>query len=197
MKKPILTTIIGIALCISASAQNTIKQREDRAQKVNAYYQQASQAYKDGDITSASEALKNALALNPRHAQSYALSLQLKKQGSTFKAKARERQLAQIKLKHIDVEDMELGEALEILSKLIEKETKDKYIPNFVIQDSSGILKTKKVKLNLKGIPASIALEYLLEQTGAISRFDDYAINIRSRRPLKSEDGPKKNGFGE
>lgn len=197
MKNYITTILLTLGMATSLIAQNSISDREERARKVNAYYGQAVTAYNDGDLNAAREALKNALALNPRHAQSYALSLRLKQNKGSFKAKNRERAMTKIILPRIEIDDLPLGEALDILGKLIQKKTNDSFTPNFVIQDNTGILKKRKVNLNLQNIPASVVLDYLLEQSGATARFDNYAINIRSRRPIKASEAPQEKAFGE
>lgn len=193
MKTTMTLVALAIGLTPLVNAQDSVTQeRERRAQQVNLFYQQAEQAYQDGDIEAAREALKNVFRLSPNHAQSYALKLKLEQSGNQFKIQARKKSFSRVMLKQIDFRDLELGLALETLNKLIMKETNDKVTPNFVIQDPSGTLKNKKVTLEVRNFPASEAIKFLMEATNATATYDEYSITVRPRGSAKSESTPVK-----
>ena len=183
--------------CSTLVAQDSIsKARQSQAQKVETFYKQAEQAYRDGDLAGTKSALRNVFAIDRNHGPSYALALKLKGSGNNFKIKARERQLAAVILPIVDIDAIPLADALRILSTLIEETSKDKVIPNFVIHDKSNTLKDKPVTLNMKQVPANVVLEYLMNLSNATAKFDQYAITIKPRgtraapaKPVVNEDG--------
>jgi len=183
--------------CSTLIAQDSIsKARQSQSQKVEAFYKQAEQAYKDGDLEGSKSALRNVFAIDRNHGPSYALALKLKGSGNEFKIKARQKQLAAVILPIVDFDGMPLGDALRSFSKLVEETSKDKVIPNFVIHDSSNTLKDKPVTLNMKQVPANVVLDYLMNLSNATAKFDQYAITIKPRasrtapiKPVAKEDG--------
>lgn len=182
MKKNILFAMMILAVLPQSYAQDSLsKQRQARTKQVESFYQQAEQAFVEGDLKAAQEGVRAALAINPNHGPSYALRLKLKSNGDRFKVENRKRQFKNVILPVVDIEEMTVSEALALLSKLIEKQTEDKFHPNFVITDRQGSLEEKVVTLQLKNIPASIALQYLLESAGATARYDQYATTIQPR----------------
>ena len=191
--------VIVLALsCSSLLAQDSIsKARQNQAQKVDAFYKQAEQAYQDGDLEGSKSALRNVFAIDRNHAPAYALALKLKGSGNDFKIKARQRQLAAVILPIVDFDAMPLSDALRCLSKLVEETSKDKVIPNFVIHDRSNTLKDKSITLNMKQVPADVVLDYLMNLSNASAKFDQYAISIKPRgsRPAPSKPVVNKEGF--
>lgn len=184
MKKSTAPFILILAITSSALAEISTKPQTITAeQKVEAYYKRAERAFNDGDKKTATDSLRRALKINPNHGPSYALALQLKKGGPVFKAKGRQNQLASIILPEIELRDIPLSDALQILSTLIEEKSEQKFFPNFVIQDQTGTLRKKKVSLNLKNVPANVVLDYLVKMTEASVKFSEYAITVA---PLQS-----------
>lgn len=159
------------------------KSRQSQSQQIAQYYKQAEKAYSDGDLAGTKSALRNVFAIDRNHGPSYALALKLKGSGSDFKIKARQRQLAAVIIPQVEFDQMPLGDALRNLSTLVEETSKDKVIPNFVIQDASNTLKTVPVTLNMKQVPATVILEYLMNLSNATAKFDQYAITIKPRTP--------------
>lgn len=183
MKKSITPLLLLFALSSTGFSEVSAKQsRISAAQKVEAYYKQAEEAFNNGDKQATAEALRSALQINPKHGPSYALALKLKKSGPAFKVQARQRQLASVILTEVDLKETPLSEALQTLATLIEEKSEKKIYPNFVIQDQSGKLKNIPVTLNLKNVPASVVLEYLMKQSQAAAKYSEYAITVR---PLK------------
>lgn len=150
-------------------------------QMVSNYYTQAEKAYRAGDLETCTNALRQALKLNPNHGPSYALALKLKKSGPAFKVKAREKKFQSVVLPVAEFDRVPLEDALRDLGDLVMKVSEDQVIPNFVIQDKSGELQKREVTLNLKQIPAHVVLSYMMEMTGASAQFGEYAIVVKSK----------------
>ena len=64
---------------------------------------------------------------------------------------------------------------------MILKETKDQLSPNFIIQDPQNKLANAKITLNLKNLPASAVIKYLLTQANARARYDEHAVVIEPK----------------
>lgn len=199
MKLPMTPVVMVLALsCSTLVAQDSIsKARQSQNQKVEAFYKQAEQAYKDGDVKGAKSALRNVFAIDRSHGPAYALALKLKGNGNDFKIKARQRQLAAVILPIVDFGEMPLSDALRFFSKLVEETSKDKVIPNFVIHDKNNTLKDIPVTLKMKNVPANVVLEYLMNLSNATAKFDQYAISIKPRGTRKTPTKPiaKDDGF--
>jgi len=71
--------------------------------------------------------------------------------------------------------------ALKILSDIVEKESKDKVIANFVIRDRYKSFDNVKIDLTLKNIPAGEVLNHILSEAGATVSFGKYSTVVRSR----------------
>ena len=183
MKLSMTPVVMVLALsCSTLVGQDSIsKARQIQANKVEAFYKQAEQAYQNGDRAGAQSALRNVFAIDRNHGPSYALALKLKGSGNDFKIKARQRQLAAVILPIVDLDAMPLDAALRKFSKLVEETSKDKVIPNFVIHAKSNTLKNKPVTLNMKQVPANVVLDYLMNLSSATAKFDQYAIIIKPR----------------
>lgn len=159
-----------------AAEELTTKQR---AQKVEQYYKAAEKAYEKGDLTKTREALQRSLALNPNHGPSYALAIKVRQNKSSFSVKARQTQMARVILPVVDFQAMPLEDVLRDLGDLIEKESKDSVIPNFVLIDKNGTIKSKNITLNMKQVPATVVLDYVMNMAGARAKFDQYSITVR------------------
>lgn len=182
MKQTIPTIGLVVALLSPLGAQDAVtKSRQQRTTQVDTYYKQAEAAYRKGDLKTAKTAVRNALAINRNHGPSYALNIQLNKKSTnkSFQVRAREKTFASVIVPIIDFKDLPLEDALSTLSMQVEKQSKDKVIPNFVIQDPSGALKSKSVTLNMRQVPANVVLNYLMNLTGANAKFDQHAVVIR------------------
>ncbi|MDB4809448.1 STN domain-containing protein, partial [bacterium] len=54
-----------------------------------------------------------------------------------------------------------------------------KLAANFVLRDPKVKVSNQEVTLKMKNIPASVALRYVLDGTGATAKFDEHAIVIK------------------
>jgi hypothetical protein len=175
---------LSASLIITTStlnAQETIQERQERAQQVEQFYNMAVQAYEDGDITAAREALNSALTLNRSHAHSIALARQMKAQGNQTVLDRRKRLFNSVMIPIIDLSDVTFKDAINVLAKSVETQSKGQITPNFIIQDRGNTLNDVKITLVLKNVPAENVLDHLLKSAGASVTFGEYTTVIRPR----------------
>src|SRR6478672_5078447 len=143
----ILTILIAAALVSPTFA-------ETAAQQAEAFYKQGQNSEKAGDPAAAKESYTSALRLNPGHANArYSLG-QLKINAGTLAAKGREAKFGTVTVPVFQLDGATLQEALDALSQIIAKQSKEAAAPNFVIEDPKGQLAAQKITLNLKNMPA-------------------------------------------
>ncbi len=178
MRNVILLTMgVLLALVPCASAQ------QSATAKANARYRQGLRAIDQGQVEIARECFREVLRLQPANPSARYQLKQLSLRKPRLLAKKRELKLKAVKIPAVDFDEMTLREALETLNALVEKQTKGKFVPNFIVQDPKGVLEDRKFSLKLGSVPASIVLQYALDNTRATARYDEHAIVIR---PLTS-----------
>ncbi len=148
------------------------------------YYKKGMDAVAKGDVAGARIAFNETLRLKPDHAYArYQLGRLTATKGDLV-SKRRSAQLAAIKLPVVSMDNVTLSEALEALEHMVNEESKkadpqSTFSPNFLIRDPKNELGERDVSLQLKNVPAKVALDYLLEQAGGIARYDEHATVIR------------------
>lgn len=165
----------------TVDAQETIEERQRRAQQVELFYNLAVKAYEDGDTEAAREALRSALALNRSHAHSIALARKMRVSGNQNQLAKRKRIFNNVMIPLVDLDNASFSDAINVLAKNVETESKSKVIPNFIIQDRSKSLDTVKITLKLRNVPAGDVLDHLLRSAGASASFGKYTTIIRPR----------------
>lgn len=169
-----LALLTFCALAAPAVAQQSAVQAEQ-------HYQQGLAAQKRNDPATAQKLYTSALQLNPNHNNArYSLG-QLKIIGGSLEAKAREEKFGNVVIPVFQMDQVSLTEALEALKISVEKNSSSEQVPNFVVEDSKGLLATQKITLNLKNTPMKGVLRYILEQVGAKMRHDEHAVVIMPR----------------
>lgn len=168
--------LVSLVLAATATAQNA-----DPRQQADAYYNQGIAAEKAGDPAAARNAYNTALRLNPRHTQARFRIGQLKSTSGAIASRGRETKIGAVMIPEIKLDAATLPETLDLLSKMIEKESEGKIAPNFVIQDPKNALKDAAITMQLKSVPTSAILKYITAQTGAKLRYDEHAIVIEPR----------------
>ena len=146
-------------------------------------YKKGMDAVAKGDATAARTAFNEALRLKPDHAYARYQLGQLSQTKGNLVSKRRSNELAAIKLPNVSMDKVTLSEALEALDHMVNAEAnkadeKSTYSPNFLIRDPKNELGEREVSLQLKNVPAKVALDYLLEQAGGIARYDEHATVI-------------------
>jgi tetratricopeptide (TPR) repeat protein len=175
----ILPLAIAAALAVQASAETPAKTAAPSpAQQADAYFRKGQAAEKAGDAATAKQAYYDALRLNPKHANArYSLG-QVKINYNSIAAKGREAKFGGVIVPEYKLDEASLQEALDALSLIVEKETKEEIAPNFIIQDPKNAIPDSKITLALKNTPARGILKYVLDQVGAKARYDEHAIVI-------------------
>jgi len=163
------------------TAQETIQERQQRAQQVELFYNMAARAYEDGDIKAAREALKSALSLNRSHAHSIALARRMQTSGNQTLLAKRKRIFNNVMIPLIDLNEASVKDAIKVLAINVETQSKGKVIPNFIIQDKYNKLDDVKITIKLKNVPAGDVLDHLLRSAGASASFGKYTTIIRPR----------------
>ena len=135
-------------------------------------------AVRDGDLEAARKAFTGALQIDPNHGNARYQLIELRNNGDRIAARARQVKLEQVKLPIVQFDDVTLDEAVAAIDLLVRKETKEEFIPNFVIRDPDGRISERKVELQLRNVQASVALKYVLDLVGASVRYEQHAILI-------------------
>jgi tetratricopeptide (TPR) repeat protein len=151
------------------------------AQLADAFYRKGLAAEAAGDYPAAKAAYTEALRNNPRHANCTYRLKQLELNKEDIIIKGRKAQLDKVVLPEVKFDGASLDEALAAVGTLITKESANKLAPNFIVQDPNGKISNTKITLNLKNLPASAVLTYLLDQAKAKARYDEHAVVIEPR----------------
>lgn len=148
--------------------------------KAEVFYQKGMAAEKAGDPSAAASAYAFALKLYPGHANARYRAGQVRLKASSIQSSGIQQKIGAVPIAVYQVEHTPMHEAIELLSKAIEKSTDGKIAPNFVIQDPHGQLAAKKITLLLRNIPAKAILESIHQQTRTKARYDEHAVVISS-----------------
>jgi tetratricopeptide (TPR) repeat protein len=165
--------VIAAALVSQASAQTPAQ-----INQAEVLYRQGVAAEEAGDPATARQAYLEALRANPRHANAQYSLGQLKINYASITAKGREAKFGDVMVPEFKLDDATLKEALVALQMIIEKESKQQVMTNFILQDPKSALAEAKITLVLKNTPARGVLQYLLAQANAKARYDEHAIVI-------------------
>jgi hypothetical protein len=152
---------------------------EEKSQGVEDTYRIGVNALKVGDTALAKKCFEAVLTHQPGHANARYQLLNLNRRGPEMAAKARAMKLRKVMIAKVEFTETPLAEALEALEALIDKETKGEYVANFIVQDPGGSLQGRAISLQLKGVPASSVLDYMLQMTGAVARYEEFAIVVK------------------
>jgi tetratricopeptide (TPR) repeat protein len=170
----LITFVIASILVSQAFAQSPAQQAEALNVKGKA-------AENAGDPTGAKDFYSSALKLDPKNATAIYSLGQLKINSGAIAAKGREAKIGAVMIPAFQLDQATLKEALDALSAMIEKESKDTVTPNFVLQDPKNRLADQKLSVNLKNIPAKGVIKYLTEQTSTKVRYDEHAVVVVAR----------------
>jgi tetratricopeptide (TPR) repeat protein len=175
MKMQILMFVVGASVALAEPA--TLPP----AQQAGTYYAKGIAAEKAGDVEAARLAYTKALQLNPNFANCRYRLTELQLNRGAVAAKGREAKLDKVMVPVFQLDGATLQEALDALNLIIVKEAKGQVVANFVVQDPNKSLAAAKLTLNLKNLPASAVMKYLLAQANAKARYDEHAIVIEPK----------------
>ena len=154
--------------------------------KARDLYKQGLRAMELGQTETARACFRGVLQLQPSNVNARYQLKQLSLTSGSLAAKRREQALKAVRMPKVDFDDLTLPEALETISAVVEKETQNKFSPNFIVQDPTNAFETRKITLKLGGLPASQVLKYCLDSARATARYDAHAIVIRPLGVKKS-----------
>ena len=174
-------------------AQDTIAERNEKLKQVEQFFQIAEKAYEQGDLKAATEAIRSTLEMNPKHGRAIALYREIKSGGGNRAlVTLRKRTFSKVIVPLVDFQDMDVRGALTMLSDAVLKETNEKVIPNFVIQDRHKYFDKVEIDLKLRNVPAGDVLNHILSEANATAKFEKYSTVIRSRSSgVKKDVNPK------
>jgi hypothetical protein len=174
--------VVGLALASPVLAQ-------DRAQQIQAAYQQGLIAIRDGEVEIARTAFQGVLELDPRHANAQFQLNQLASSGNQLDLRKRELAFSRIVVPHVAFSAASLSEALDALATVVAKQSANKFATNFVLNDPSGELAKQPISLDLRGVPATAVLKYICDQAGVVYRIESHAIVVRHMRAAAAPRG--------
>jgi len=174
------TTTMRTALILLLAGVTALAQTKPATpnQLADALYAKGMIAENAGDYPGAKAAYTEALRNNPRHANCIYRLKQLELTKDDVIVKGRKAQFDKVIVPEVKFDGATFDEALTGISTLIAKESKNKLTPNFVLQDPNGKFTGTKITLNLKNLPASAVLSYILDQAKAKARYDEHAVVI-------------------
>ncbi len=150
-------------------------------QQAETAYAKGLAAEKLGDPEAARSHYASALKADPNHASARYSIGQLKLTASAIAAKGREAKFGEVLVPAFQLDNATLQEALQALSIIIEKQSKDTVAPNFVIEDPKNQFAERRITLNLKNLPAKGVLKYVTDQVAAKVRYDEHAVVLIPR----------------
>jgi len=172
------SALVSLALVL---AQPFAAAAEPPAKPAPSLYQQGLAAVEAGDPVLAEACFTKALQQDPNNANAKVMLDEVKRNAPSIAAKGREAKFGRVMIPSLQLDGATVKESVEVIAKLVARETKDQISANFIVDDPKGSLDAKTITLKLTNIPAKAALEYVLSQVGAKARFDEHAIVIVPR----------------
>ncbi|MES2657084.1 MAG: hypothetical protein V4689_00630 [Verrucomicrobiota bacterium] len=173
--KKLITIAVACTLASQVIAQTPA---QSPAVTSASLYKQGQAAEKANDPVAAKDFYTKSLKMDPNNANARYSIGQLKINAASMAAKGREAKFGAVVIPLFQLDEANLQEALDALSVVIQKESKDAVTPNFVIQDPKLVLSDRKISLNLKNMPSKAVMKYLMDQTGAKARYDEHAVVV-------------------
>ena len=181
-----ITTSIVVALtlgvCAFATSSAIAETADPKAEKAGNFYRQGITAMNAGKYEIAKTSFREVLKIYPSHPQAKRKLLYLNANRKTLEVGQRKNALGKVVIPKVDIDKASVQESIEILMAHVKSASSDKKSPNMIVNDPKGGFTGKTVTLNLTNIPASTLLQYILDQSGGVARFDNHAIVIRPRK---------------
>ena len=181
MQKILILVVAAATAALAAPVTPPAPPAPPPAQQAEAYFAKGIAAEDSGDVAAARLAYTKALQLNPDLANCRFRLKELELNGAKISAKGREAKLGKIMVPVFRLDGATLQEALDALNLIIDKESKGLVAANFVVQDPDSKLTAAKLSLNLKNVPASAVMKYLMTQANAKARYDEHAVVIEPK----------------
>lgn len=197
MKKKTTTMFVALTLVANALLSSiSLADENDATARARSLYQQGVIAMNQGKYELAQMSFKEVLRIYPKHTQARKHLIYISSNKKSLETKRRKVTLKRVMIPKVNFENATITEALNVLTVQVERASKGKVTPNFIVQDSNGAFKNSRVNLRLNNIPAETLLRYIVDQTGGNVRYDKHAIVITPRK--KAVPAPQKTsaGFG-
>jgi len=189
MKNRTTTLIVALTLGVCALAPAQTGQsttQNNRAEQASTLYQQGLVAMGEGKYDIAASLFREVIRLYPKHTQARRHLLHILNNRKTLEITKRKAALKKITIPSVDLDKATVQEALQVLSTIVERESKKTVTPNFIVQDPTNTFASSSVTLKLNRIPAETLLNYIVDQANARVRYDNHAIVISPRNPKKT-----------
>ncbi len=149
------------------------------ADRVADIYKQGLIAADQGNVKAAELAFREVLRLQPNHPHARFQLGELQRNQSSVAARARQRKMNEYEIEQINFDKVELSDALEVITMMVEKKSEGKFSPNFMIQDPSNKFADSRVTLTVKNLPAKAAFNMILQQAGGVAKYEEHAILVK------------------
>ena len=181
--------IVAMTLGVFASLASTTTayaEADARVQKAKSFYQMGLHAMNEGNFDLAKTSFKGVLKIYPHHPQARAKLIHISTNRNSLEIGRRKAALRMVIIPKVNLEKTTIQEALEMQAVQVERESKKKVTPNFIVQDPTGGFKGRSVTLRLNRIPAETLLKYIVDQAAGNVRYDNHAIVITPRNKGKA-----------
>jgi thioredoxin-like negative regulator of GroEL len=174
-----MKTILAVLLLSTSSLMAQQGQPVNDAKgTVQSHYTRGMIAIRNGDVTTAENAFKAVLALEPQNPHARFQLSQLMMNRGKIAATKRQMTMKQTTLAAVDYADATVSECLDTLTIQVKKATNDQFVPNFIIKDPQGKLSNKSVTLKLANVPAAQVLEYIASSAECKVTYEEHAIIV-------------------
>lgn len=174
-----MKTLLACAFAVSVLSPSV--RAENAAEKAEALYNQGRAAEAAGDAEKATTAYRDALKLNPNHANALFRLGEVKLNAKKMKTVALKTKIEAVVIPVYQIDDTPFQEAIDLLVIAVEKNSNGEITPNFVIEDPNKKLDNTKITMSLKNVPVKAILDYLTTQANTKVRYDEHAVVIIPR----------------
>ncbi|MBT8043737.1 MAG: hypothetical protein KJO79_02200 [Verrucomicrobiae bacterium] len=191
MKNNTTTMIVAMMLGIFATTAGLNAETDKRAERARSLYHMGITAMNQGNFALAKTSFREVLRIYPNHPQARAKLIHLTANRNNLEISKRKAELRKVIIPKVDLDKASVKEALEMLGAQVERESKNKVTPNFIVQDPTGAFNGPTVTLRLNRIPAETLLRYIVDQVRGNIRYDNHAIVITPRQRARQATQPK------
>lgn len=175
------TRLILSLFCVTHLSCFADPDTDARAKQIADLYQTGVSALEAGERETAKRAFQGVLKLQPGNGHARYQLATLEKNFDRVMLKKREQEFAGTKLKEVYFDNATVAEALEAIDRMATEQSDKKFSPNFIIQDPDTHFVDKRISMQLRNVPVSVVLEYVLEAAKANARYDEHATVIKPR----------------
>ncbi|MGE9268820.1 MAG: hypothetical protein ACQKBY_12060 [Verrucomicrobiales bacterium] len=172
--------LLALAL-LTSTAVHADEVAQQKAARIQNLYQTGMQAMKSGDRDTARQAFQGVLKLQPGHGHARYQLATLDKNVDRAQVRLREQKFQTIKLKQVAFDQAGMAEALEALDRMAGEASDGSFTPNFILQDPGKKFDDVRITLQLRNVPVSVVLHYILQMSKGTVRYDEHATVVMPR----------------